>query len=1325
MLSSSLLSRLYHDLDELHSTPYPGVAIFTDDANVRKFCLVLTPPSGPWKNLSLHFDVTLPENWPISPPSVVSSVHGIKHPNLFGTYICCDLLSEDIARTGGYMGGYTPALTLRGLFLQFLTFFSSSKIEQEDGSYVDIGDSVVVRYAREGHPAGKRPGSRFAVRGQEALRHEYESSRKPSIVVSREMSEVGPLVRTAKSPHSDPKRLLRIEEKNPRWADTFNAIRRWKCSHCPYGSDAVPHCVAGLEGEREIDETFVLLTPPAICRLGLLNDDALFALTSRLPSESVISFSDAYLRLRDIAQSMHVLLQRELRCFFLRTPLSDSVLGIGVAFDFRSRTLSSDFDWLSRTAFVDYGIRQSIEKREFSLAEIDSEVQSAEVELSRNPRHRAAGPTLRQETVRVVYRLMTHIVVSLMKSCEDALSSASNSKSLLHTSEKSVVSYCHLFHLLICLCRTDPQILKDATNRLRRFIDRKDFRIKTHVPDLGELIILIMLVVVEPRGALLGGGSDPERAVGAEGCSPSRGYGEGSERLPACRNILRSKTSLRLIMFQITFLDLFYKAYANSISRLDDNYGFPVKELPEKMVEEVKEIYKINTWPAFFMRVGAQGASLEKEQLSDMLRDAVKTSAARGYHDPSSPRQLGPLISQRSKVELESLLPVNRVLAAGEAGGYSEAHEIPPNASGLLQFPRTDSTDSIATFPVSEAFLSNPEIFKAPLDVIKTADGHIRYYLPSNSVAQVWQSYEHHKKLIGEPSYTSLIEALKPAAAGKLERHHVDIAGDANTALSSPATEFVVFTVKPEGSPEKLVPLLEELGKGLDISVGAHPPCMWGPSIEDKTKFLLVVGWDTVEAHWEAVKEGCKIGVVQRKSVLSPPTGSLLRQIYTTERGDLRPDPWDAIHLYLRTPVRYQCLDSRSDRRFNSFARQFSLRIPGFKQSHNWPSLDVGTRVASEEEQPARAVDDDIRRRVKTRQCEGFEGRCNVEEFEKVRGWNNRRVYSEVQQVWSSLDEGRDSRSVCKEGTATSSKKRGVQWVFPRSIVWILDIVNGGLDEGVGTTLVSRSRTSCSSIGFDSRMAITSSRLGDVRGCRTSSEMCAPAVILRVRIVDEACKFASGPKATHQGSRVSMAQHEGGPEIRGAQRDIVPVFGDAPYVMGNNHFKNGGDNFDGEFAEMVHLSAAMLQHLLLQFDEFLTTLRVTRVEPREGHVRHRCRLVESANSKEQSGCSRIACQWAGASLMTFFTSWREFFSFPCFSYTAARESYTVYSRSPPTSSALLLHGQICAACEGGAYLVQFSQSIIELRRFYAELGLGEMFYPRHGRRAQPGRVIWH
>ena len=63
LASRRLVARLHRDLKELLEQPYPGVAVFTDDADIRKFCLVLTPPSGPWTGLNLHFDVELPVEW--------------------------------------------------------------------------------------------------------------------------------------------------------------------------------------------------------------------------------------------------------------------------------------------------------------------------------------------------------------------------------------------------------------------------------------------------------------------------------------------------------------------------------------------------------------------------------------------------------------------------------------------------------------------------------------------------------------------------------------------------------------------------------------------------------------------------------------------------------------------------------------------------------------------------------------------------------------------------------------------------------------------------------------------------------------------------------------------------------------------------------------------------------------------------------------------------------------------------------------------------------------------------------------------------------------
>ena len=62
-LRPHLLARLRLDLEELCSSPYPGVEVIPNERDLRRMCLLLSPPAGPWKGLRLHFDVELPSNW--------------------------------------------------------------------------------------------------------------------------------------------------------------------------------------------------------------------------------------------------------------------------------------------------------------------------------------------------------------------------------------------------------------------------------------------------------------------------------------------------------------------------------------------------------------------------------------------------------------------------------------------------------------------------------------------------------------------------------------------------------------------------------------------------------------------------------------------------------------------------------------------------------------------------------------------------------------------------------------------------------------------------------------------------------------------------------------------------------------------------------------------------------------------------------------------------------------------------------------------------------------------------------------------------------------
>lgn len=591
----------------------------------------------------------------------------------------------------------------------FLLTRNFPQVEQDYGGAIHIGDYLMVKYVRDADLAkllfAMNDGSynTRSKQNDEQLRLEkiWKSSDSPEVAMGEYSYAGAKALHTAREAGDGAGRLHRFERVNPRWESTYKRISQWRCNSCPYGSDDLPAYRIVQEDAMVCDDslTVTYLKTPPTCLLEMLNDDVLLELAAHLPSESLMTLSIAYPRLHDLVTSAHLLLQRELRCFFLRSPLKDSVLGIGISLDPNSRTLSSDFDWLSKEAFDRHRIRTSIQKHTFEyflplafsrphfsrvcgdiwvhLTRIDVAIRDAEkfkVLKQRNGRNsirQVVAPSQPHQVVGVVYKMMNNIVVSLMKSCEDAFLSTSNNRrstnaTLLHASEKAVVSYCHLFHLLLCLSRTTPAILLEATARLQRFVQFPASRVKTEVPDLGELIVLITLVLALPpvgstpvTWAILNGPFLEEAIVRnvrwvLKDAPELEILEQGTCDYRLFKTFEKSKTGLRLIMFQITFLDIFLKTYSSNITRLDDNYGFADAGMPVRMVEEFKEIYKVNFWPSFFERVWyARGLQFGKEKFSDMLRAAVRTSGQRGYHTPKSIRQLDMLSRDRERVESE------------------------------------------------------------------------------------------------------------------------------------------------------------------------------------------------------------------------------------------------------------------------------------------------------------------------------------------------------------------------------------------------------------------------------------------------------------------------------------------------------------------------------------------------------------------------------------------------------------------------------------------------------------------------------------------------
>jgi len=55
--------RLRRDLHELNAHVDPGIRVHSAGHDMRRLCLHLTPKSGPWTGLTIHFTVDLPSNW--------------------------------------------------------------------------------------------------------------------------------------------------------------------------------------------------------------------------------------------------------------------------------------------------------------------------------------------------------------------------------------------------------------------------------------------------------------------------------------------------------------------------------------------------------------------------------------------------------------------------------------------------------------------------------------------------------------------------------------------------------------------------------------------------------------------------------------------------------------------------------------------------------------------------------------------------------------------------------------------------------------------------------------------------------------------------------------------------------------------------------------------------------------------------------------------------------------------------------------------------------------------------------------------------------------
>ncbi|KAL8957441.1 MAG: hypothetical protein Q9183_006058 [Haloplaca sp. 2 TL-2023] len=281
---SSLRRRLLRDIAELKSEPYPFIYLHVQDS-LEEACLILTPEGS----RPLHLKMTL-LNYPLVPPTITIQTR-IRHPNVYGDYICASILNTE--------KGYTPAYTLKSIAIQLLSFFSSDSLEQDHGGIVDLTRYRACNSAKNQPYRGYYNSHTFHCNGCG-----FDS-----------------LARTSRRSHNH--QSTRCAPTDQPWLAPVRP---------PTGTQS-----RLVKGHRfvEADERRRLNGNVHIARSGIslmdLPNEVLLIILSSLSFYDVIAIANAFPKARKLIDFYDLKHVREIQCFCLKENFKDSKLGVGVA----------------------------------------------------------------------------------------------------------------------------------------------------------------------------------------------------------------------------------------------------------------------------------------------------------------------------------------------------------------------------------------------------------------------------------------------------------------------------------------------------------------------------------------------------------------------------------------------------------------------------------------------------------------------------------------------------------------------------------------------------------------------------------------------------------------------------------------------------------------------------------------------------------------------------------------------------------------------------------------------------------------------------------
>lgn len=333
------------------------------------------------------------------------------------------------------------------------------------------------------------------------------------------------------------------------------------------------------------------------------------------------------------------LLEEECVCFHTRLRLSkkETTLGAGITISRLPRTgeirsVSTTLDLLSIQAYMKCGVRTSLSNEKFTHflplyfgIEKEKTIFLAEHALGLI----CKGSTRKFEPNQVLEVLPKMLLTLVVDMTNEAL----------HHSYKSIRMLMYVHRLLTLFLEKYPQLNDTIDEKLQKFIDSPEKRIKDETPNIGELLVLLTVSQKynwdDLKSAYLGEQLDrqvfwvlQELPDLEKADHPDLEDAKVEASFKA--TIVGYRITMLLKQFNTEIIEHHGKDFAKLNEYLDNRYGQLTTAEEDKFKRKIEEIFNVRGFLKYYQIVGQEIP--DKKALAESLKQAVKNSAEKKYH---------------------------------------------------------------------------------------------------------------------------------------------------------------------------------------------------------------------------------------------------------------------------------------------------------------------------------------------------------------------------------------------------------------------------------------------------------------------------------------------------------------------------------------------------------------------------------------------------------------------------------------------------------------------------------------------------------------------